>query len=144
LEIVDKAFLAFTNELKKNVEKKRTSRSKLEAYLRTFIGGTGGPYGKYVSLFYREYVSLGEQAENKWKKQSEELAEITAEILNDGMERGEFRMMNPRQVAFYIIGIWEKLVFRRVIWREPIDSAQEIRETLCFCLDGLRSRQHEE
>ncbi len=66
---------------------------------------------------------------------------ILAEVMRQGIERGEFRSMNPMDLAHALVGIVNSFVFEWMISREPYPLISKLNTVLEMFLGGVRQME---
>jgi AcrR family transcriptional regulator len=65
---------------------------------------------------------------------------LVGELVQQGIDRGEFRAVDAHSVALSIIATWEGVVLLWAIHRSMIDLEQQMLDTMQLIIEGLRAR----
>jgi hypothetical protein len=69
---------------------------------------------------------------------------LLAEVMRQGIERGEFRPLNPMDLAHALVGIVNSFVFEWIISRESYPLVSKLDTVLEIFLGGVASTGKEE
>jgi AcrR family transcriptional regulator len=66
---------------------------------------------------------------------------LLAEVMRQGIEKGEFRPLNPMDLAHALVGIVNSFVFEWIISREPYPLISKLDTVLDIFLDGVHQTE---
>ncbi|HEX9406569.1 MAG TPA: TetR/AcrR family transcriptional regulator [Thermoanaerobaculia bacterium] len=141
-ELVEKTFDRAITELHQRLDAALESEGSFEQKLRAVLAAEMLFFREHRE-FFRLYISLrypeGKRQKRTCPQYQTRLARV-AVVLEQAMERGEIRRMDPARLALFISEGISAVIIQRVIDESPPPEAADIDLLAGAIVDGIRSR----
>ena len=146
-DLVEKAFESAMNDLHGRVEEALEKEGTFEEKLRALLAAQIG-FFQANREFFRLYISLrypegSAQQQRRQKRhcqpQYKSRVERIAAVLQEAMNRGEIRRMDPMRLALFIIEGSSAVIIERVLDEAPPPEEADIELIAGTILGGIRS-----
>ena len=146
-DVVEKAFENAMSDLHKRVDEALEAPGTFEQKLRAVLSAQIG-FFQTNREFFRLYISLrypegNAQQQRRQKRhcqpQYKSRVERIAAMLQEGMDRGEVRKMDPMRLALFIIEGSSAVIIERVLDEAPPPEEADIELIAGTILGGIRS-----
>jgi AcrR family transcriptional regulator len=146
-DVVEKAFENAMSDLHKRVDEALEAPGTFEQKLRAVLSAQIG-FFQTNREFFRLYISLrypegNAQQQRRQKRhcqpQYKSRVERIAAMLQEGMDRGEVRKMDPMRLALFIIEGSSAVIIERVLDEAPPPEESDIELIAGTILGGIRS-----
>ena len=146
-DVVEKAFENAMSDLHKRVDEALEAPGTFEQKLRAVLSAQIG-FFQTNREFFRLYISLrypegNAQQQRRQKRhcqpQYKSRVERIAAMLQEGIERGEIRKMDPMRLALFIIEGSSAVIIERVLDEAPPPEEADIELIAGTILGGIRS-----
>jgi AcrR family transcriptional regulator len=146
-DVVEKAFENAMSDLHKRVDEALEAPGTFEQKLRAVLAAQIS-FFQANREFFRLYISLrypegNAQQQRRQKRhcqpQYKSRVERIAAMLQEGMERGEIRKMDPMRLALFIIEGSSAVIIERVLDEAPPPEEADIELIAGTILGGIRS-----
>jgi len=144
-ELVEKTFERAITGLRKRIDDAWNSQQEFDDKLRALLAAKFAFFREHRE-FFRLYMSLRlpegnpqQQRRQKRTCQPQYLTRIDqfSASLQEAMDRGEIRRMDPRRLALFIIQGSNALVIERVMEDAPPPEAEDVELIASVILDGI-------
>lgn len=148
-ELVEKTFERAITGLHKRIDEAWAGQASFEDKLRALIAAKFA-FFRENREFFRLYISLRlpegnaqQQRRQKRTCQPQYLTRIDqfTASLQEAMERGDIRRMDPRRLALFIMEGSNALVIERVMEDAPPPEAEDVELIASVILDGISARK---
>ncbi len=141
-ELVEKTFDRAITALHQRLDAALESEGSFEQKLRAVLAAEMLFFREHRE-FFRLYISLrypeGKRQKRTCPQYQTRLARVAA-VLEQAMERGEIRRMDPARLALFISEGISAVIIQRVIDESPPPEAADIDLLAGAIVDGIRSR----
>jgi AcrR family transcriptional regulator len=146
-DLVEKAFESAMNDLHQRVEEALETEGTFEVKFRAVLAAQIG-FFQANREFFRLYISLrypegNAQQQRRQKRhcqpQYKSRVERMAIVLEDAMNRGEIRRLDPMRLALFIIEGSSAVIIERVLDEAPPTEESDIELIAGTILGGIRS-----
>lgn len=146
-DLVEKAFESAMSDLHARVESALETPGTFEAKFRAVLAAQIGFFQTnreffrlYMSLRYPEGTAQQQRRQKRHcQPQYKSRVERFAAVLQEGMDRGEIRKMDPMRLALFIIEGSSAVIIERVLDEAPPTEEADIELIAGTILGGIRS-----
>jgi AcrR family transcriptional regulator len=138
ISILDQIFDYETGHVRELLEREDSAKLKLEVFIETMIKDLEKMKPLMPIFFDFWSLSVRKQTINQAiKKYYQSFLDMIEPIIEDGIEQGEFRPVNVKEIAIAMGAIYEGTILLYVYFPELIDFENQFRTNLDLVLDGL-------
>lgn len=138
ISILDQIFDYETGHVRELLERENSAKLKLEVFIETMIKDLEKMKPLMPIFFDFWSLSVRKQTINQAiKKYYQSFLDMIEPIIEDGIEQGEFRPVNVKEIAIAMGAIYEGTILLYVYFPELIDFENQFRTNLDLVLDGL-------
>ena len=138
ISILDQIFDYETGHVRELLEREDSAKLKLEVFIETMIKDLEKMKPLMPIFFDFWSLSVRKQTINQAiKKYYQSFLDMIEPIIEDGIEQGEFRPVNVKEIAIAMGAIYEGTILLYVYIPELIDFENQFRTNLDLVLDGL-------
>ena len=138
ISILDQIFDYETGHVRELLERENSAKLKLEVFIETMVKDLEKMKPLMPIFFDFWSLSLRKKTINQAiKKYYQRFLDLIEPIIEDGIEQGEFRPVNVKEIAIAMGAIYEGTILLYVYFPELIDFENQFRTHLDLVLDGL-------
>jgi AcrR family transcriptional regulator len=148
-ELVERTFETAIGQLHERVDAALALELPLEEKLRAVVGAQMAFFRENAE-FFRLYMTLRMPEGNAHQQRRQKRAcapqyqtrvRAFADVLAEGMKRGEVRKMDPHRLALFLIEGTTAITFERLTEGAPPPEEEDIDMVVGIALDGIRKQK---